>query len=88
MSLRELVQSGRAVDGVLLFVAAEAVLLLLLARKRLRPLDVAGQLAAGAALLGALRCALTGADPRWTAAFLAAALPAHLFDLIRRWRRP
>ena len=82
--------SGRAVDLALLLVAFEALALLALARagrSRLRPLDVFGQLAAGAALLGALRCALGGADPRWTTLFLAAALPAHVYDLVRRVRR-
>jgi len=82
--------SGRAVDLVLAVVAVEALALLLLTRRRagLAGLDVLGQFAAGALLLAALRCALTGADARWTAAFLAAALPAHLFDLARRWLRP
>lgn len=83
-------ESGRAVDLVLAFLALEALLLLALTRVQgpgLRPLDVLGQLAAGALLLGAVRCALTGADPRWTAGFLLAALPAHLFDLARRWKR-
>lgn len=82
------VESGRAVDVVLAFVAVEALILLWLLRRRpgLGPLDVVGQLAAGALLLGAVRCALTGADPRWTAGCLLAALPAHLFDLVRRWR--
>ncbi|HSP20062.1 MAG TPA: hypothetical protein VLQ79_11140 [Myxococcaceae bacterium] len=80
--------SGRAVDVVLAFVALEALALLWLVRRRpgLGPLDVVGQLAAGAFLLGAVRCALTGADARWTAGCLLAALPAHLFDLVRRWR--
>jgi len=77
------------VDVVLAFIAAEALALLLLRRwTGLRPLDVLGQLAAGTALLLALRCALTGGDPRWTAGFLTAALPAHLLDLARRLRRP
>jgi hypothetical protein len=34
-----------------------------------------------------VRCALTGADYRWTAALVTASLPAHLFDLARRTRK-
>lgn len=76
-------------DVVLAFVTVEAVALFLLRRRTgLQPLDVLGQLGAGTALVLAVRCALTGADARWTAGFLAAALPAHLFDLARRVRRP
>ncbi len=88
--LAEFLESGLAVDVVLAFLAAEvAFLLVLKARTGRGPavLDLLGQLGAGAALLLALRAALTRADPRWTAGFLLAALPAHLFDLARRFRR-
>lgn len=87
--MQEFVASGRAIDLVLLVLAVE--LLLLLASKRvadagIRRLDVLGQLLAGACLLVALRCALSGADYRWTLVFVTASLPAHMFDLARRLR--
>ena len=83
--------SGRAIDLILAIVGIEV--LVLLARHRwsgrgIPPLDLIGQLLAGALLLLAVRCALTGADYRWTAALLIASLPAHLFDLARRSRHP
>lgn len=87
--MRELFASGRVIDLILAIVGLE-VLVLLGRRRRsggLPPLDLLGQLLAGALLLLAVRCALTGADYRWTAAFLAASFPAHLFDLARRSSR-
>ena len=86
--MKELFLSGHGIDLALACVALEAVYLVL-RRQRTRglsPVDVFGQLAAGAFLLLAVRCALTGADYRWTAAFLTASFPAHLFDLSRRAR--
>jgi hypothetical protein len=44
-------------------------------------------LLAGACLLMALRSALSGSGWAWIAAWLFAALVAHLADLARRWRR-
>jgi len=88
--VNEYFSSGRAIDVVLAVVALELVALTVWRRRTgagLGPLDLGGQLAAGVFLLLALRCALTGADLRWTAAFITAALPAHLFDLLRRSRR-
>lgn len=82
-------KSGWATDLILAVVGLEALFLFVVYRRTgrgLAPLDVFGQLLAGALLLLALRCALTGADYRWTALFLAASFPAHLFDLVRRWR--
>lgn len=74
--------SGNVVDLILAIIALEAAFLL--ARTRLRPLDIALALGPGVCLLLALRSALTGADWRWTAAALAASFPLHLLDLIRR----
>lgn len=82
---------------ILIDVALGAIVLetcALLARRRARrdvgpslaPVDVLGQLLAGALLLLALRCSVRGADPVWTFGFFAASLPAHLFDLARRVR--
>ena len=86
--LVDLVSSPRTVDVALACIGLEALLLFLLRRRTgLGLLDVVGQLAAGAALLLALRCTLTGANPAWIGVFLAAAFPVHLFDVVRRWRK-
>jgi hypothetical protein len=85
----ELFASGRIVDAILALIVVEGVLLTLLNRQRgvgLAPADLLGVLASGAALLLALRSALVGAPWTSTAAWLAAALIAHLVDLARRWR--
>ncbi len=85
--MREFFTSGRAIDLILVVVGIEVLVLLLrhrLSGRGLAPIDLIGQLLAGALLLLAVRCALTGADYRCTAAFLIASLPAHLFDLVRR----
>jgi hypothetical protein len=83
-----LVESGRIAELILLLVALEALAFALLGR-RVRGLELgglAGTLAAGAALLLALRAALR-AEP-WTAVagWLALAGVAHAADLLRRWR--
>ena len=81
--------SGRAIDIVLAVLGVEVAALLLrhrLTGRGLSPVDLLGQLLAGALLLVAVRCALTGTDYRVTAALLLASLPAHLFDLARRSR--
>jgi hypothetical protein len=81
--------SGSLTDLALAIIAVEAVVLLVSQQRSgvgLRPLDVAGQLAAGAMLLLALRCAVTGASYVWTLVFVAASFPAHAFDLLRRVR--
>lgn len=87
--MKELLFSGRVVDLALAVIGVEIVVLLGARRRRgagLRPLDLIGQLLAGALLLLAVRCALTGADYRWTLALLGASFPAHAFDLMRRAR--
>lgn len=79
--------SGHAIDLILAIVGIEVLVLLTRQRwsgRGLRPLDLLGQLLSGALLLLAVRCALTGADYRFTAALLLASFPAHLFDLARR----
>lgn len=74
------------VDLILLLVALEACALLAWSalRRGPAPADFAFNLAAGAALMVALRVALAGAEPRWIGAALAVALVAHVADL---WRR-
>lgn len=76
--LTSLIESGRIVDLVLLFLAAEIVFLILRGRKVHLVLAAA---LPGALILLALRAALTGAAPIWIALWLAASLPAHLLDL-------
>jgi hypothetical protein len=89
-ALGELVQSGRLVELVLLLVALEAAALLFY---RFRtgsgpePLGLVLNLAAGSALMLALRAALQEAGWTHVAAFLVLALAAHLADLARRWKR-
>jgi hypothetical protein len=83
--LQALFSSGRAIDLVLGFMAAEFAILYWLGRaRRASPIDLILALAPGACLLLAVRAALTGAGWMWVAAFLAASLPAHLADLSRR----
>jgi hypothetical protein len=89
--LNELFDTGRIVDLILLFVALEAVALIVYARSTARsgiaPMGVLTNLAAGTCLLLALRCALVASPWGWTAAWLLAALFAHLADLGQRWTR-
>lgn len=88
--MAELISDGSLVSWILALVALEALLLYLYRRgtghgPRLR--DIAPNLAAGAALLLALRSALTGQSWNWIAAWLCVALVAHVGDLAARWRR-
>ena len=84
MHVQDLFSSGRAIDLVLAFMAAECAFLYWRRRDRRPPVDLLLAMAPGAFLLLAVRAALTGAGWMWTAAFLAASLPAHLADLSRR----
>jgi len=83
----ELFAGGRIVDLVLALVVLEALALWIHHRRTGRgiaPADFLPNLAAGACLLLALRAALAGSGWIWIAAWLAAALAAHLADLARR----
>jgi len=83
--------SGRIVDGILLLVALEALLLLWLSRRTApfaglsRPALLA-TLASGAALMLALRAALAGSPWSVIAAWMLAGLVAHLVDFGLRIR--
>lgn len=86
--MTELFASGRIVDLILALMMLEGALLLayrLRTGRGLAPADLAVNLLAGACLLLALRGALVGAGWGWIAICLAAALPAHLADLRRRF---
>lgn len=76
------------VDLILLLVVAEAVALTLFRRRTGRgpaPAAVLPTLAAGAALLVAVRLALSGAPLEWLMGALAVAGLAHIADLRARW---
>lgn len=88
--MTELFSSGLIVDLILLGVVAEAIALMIYrfhTGRGIRPFDLLINLLAGACLLMALRSALTDSSWNWTAAWLAAALAAHLADLAQRWQR-
>lgn len=78
--------SGRIVDLVLAGVLAEAVLLLVLCRGLRRFAPFAATLSAGAALMLALRAALTGASWPAIAGWMLVGLAAHAADLVLRRR--
>ncbi len=83
----ELFASGRIVDLVLLMVALEVAALPWLLKRTgsaARLSDLIPNIAAGAALLLALRLSLADAAWQWIGAAMFAALLAHLYDLTRR----
>ncbi len=85
--LAHFLHSGRAADLILLFMAAEFMVLCWRSRARRRPGAVADLLFAigpGVCLVLALRAALTGGGAIWIVAPLAASLPIHLADMARR----
>jgi hypothetical protein len=80
--------NGRVIDLILILVVAEAAGLMLLrgaTGRGIAPSALLANLAAGAFLLGALRCGLSGAGDGWVGLCLALALVAHLADLRARW---
>ena len=81
--------SGRLVEVVLAGMALEALVLVGLRRvtgRGIAPAELCVNLAAGAALMLAVRAALRGALGS-VALWLCAALAAHVVDLALRWRR-
>jgi hypothetical protein len=87
--MEQLFASGRIVDVILIFMAFEAIVLLVYQRVSGRGLglyDIACVLIPGLFLLLALRAALLGAHWPVLAGWLLAALVAHLGDLWRRQR--
>lgn len=88
--MAELLAGPQLIDAILCLVAAEFVALQVLRARRGRGpagLDMLFNLLSGAFLLLAVRAALSGAAPAWLLIWLAAALVAHLADLVRRLRR-
>jgi hypothetical protein len=87
----DLFASGRIVDLIVVLMLLEfAVLIAVRARTRrgIQPIELAASLAAGMALLLALRSALVGFSWQHTAAWLVLALMAHLLYLKLRWGTP
>jgi hypothetical protein len=85
--LTSLLSTGLGVDIALGFIALEFAYLFLRCpqdRRRHKALELFLALGAGVCLMLALRCALTGAPPIWIAVWLAASLPFHLADSIKR----
>lgn len=87
--MNELFSSGRIVDIIIALMIVEWVALVAYRAqtgKGIPPLALSINLLAGVLLMLALRGALVGADWKWIALCLAAALPAHITDLARRWQ--
>lgn len=87
--MTELFASGRIIDGILVLVALEAVALLVWRARTGRgpaPVPLLCNLASGAALMLALRAALTGAEWPLVAACLFGSLVAHATELGLRLR--
>lgn len=86
--MEALFSSGWVADLLLLLIAAEAGWIAWRRRTgRTAPAGAWPFLLAGAALVLALRFAMTGAWWGWIALCLAASGAAHAWDLARRWPR-
>jgi hypothetical protein len=86
--MQQLVVSGRIVDLILLLIVLEIAVLGYIRARRGSGIAwraLLPNLIAGAALLLALRAAITGAAWPWTALWLAVAGLAHVADLRTRW---
>lgn len=87
--MAELFASARIVELIIGFMLLELIVLIIVRRKTgrgLSALDLLISLAAGFALLMALRAALLRMQWIPIALWLLLALAAHLADLARRWR--
>ncbi len=87
--MSELFLNGRIADIVLVFMAVEALALVLYSLRTgrgPRPPDILPALLAGVCLVLALRAALVGAGWGWIAFSLTGELAAHAVDVVRRWR--
>jgi hypothetical protein len=87
--MEELYRTGRIIEWIAVLVLIEALALAWLWRARgrgLPPREFLGAMVAGALLMFAVRSALVAAPWIQTAAWLGAALLAHIADLALRWR--
>lgn len=83
--MQDLIASGRVADIVLAVMAFEGLFLILRLRPDRRALaGLVGNLTGGAALVVALRFALTAAGWPWIAGALLVAMAAHAVDLAVR----
>jgi hypothetical protein len=82
LNLAAFFTSGHAVDLVLAVMAIEALFLVRV--KKRRPLTVVLTILPGAAMMLALRSALTGAGWEMIGLWLTVSLPLHLADLRHR----
>ena len=88
--MAEMFASGRVVDAILLLMLVEGVALTVLRQRFGRgpaTLPILCFLLAGAALMLALRAALTDAGWPCVAGWLLLGFAAHVADLALRWRR-
>jgi hypothetical protein len=80
--------NGRVIDAILALMVLEGFVLWIIRTRYGRGLPlraIATLLASGAALMLALRAALTGAPWETVSAFLVVGLIAHLVDVASRW---
>jgi hypothetical protein len=87
-SIEELIQSGRIVDIMILFILLEIVLVEAWRRRHGRgvaTLPLLVNIGAGGSLMLALRASLMGSGWQWVAVFLVASLVFHVADLRVRW---
>ena len=79
------------IDAVIGLTLLESMALLLYHRgtgRGIAPLDLLPTVAAGLALMLAVRAGVSGAPWLWVAAGLSGAGLAHAADMCRRWQRP
>lgn len=81
------IESGQAIDVILLLLAGEAALVAWWLRDQRRYAGYILALLPGLCLFLALRAALTEAGWAWVALWVTLSLPAHLIDLAARIRR-
>lgn len=90
-ALQNLVESGRIVDVMLVFLFVEIVVLSLIRQRRgggIAPLPLIVNIGAGGSLMVALRFALSGGSWQAVTACLLAALVFHVADIRLRWTAP
>ena len=86
--MQSLFESGRVADIVLLVMALEAIAIVTFLRpSRFNLFALIGNLVGGAALVVALRLALTGGPWPWMAIALVVSMAGHVVDLYMRERR-
>ena len=88
--LESLIDSGRIVDVMGVFVALEIGLLVWYWRRTGRgvpPAPLLLNIGAGGSLMLALRAVLADAGTAWVALWLLGALVFHVADLAQRWQR-